>query len=291
MAETNIIEKAEKEIKYIFETIDSINIDDIQTKGVTLRAGNKVLKLQVISDNPVSIEDEIREEFRKKLNEQLGSIKGVVNDKISEMSVFVSNIKSEFDRNEKELKDKMDRARPMPDIEYKHGKQGLSIVKGESRDVISWLVQGVYAPKTVDFKILDKKFVRKLITPVIFQIDTKGSHVSRVSTRMPINLEYFQHYHQSDPDCWGKYKPASSWKTPEDIIRIAREAEAVLENINSISIAKYDPNGLPRFDSVKRHIIDSADKKETNVIRNELKRTGITENMREEDIWMTTDTQ
>lgn len=287
MASEDIKQRAEKEIKYMFETIDSINIDNIQTEGVTLRAGNKVLKLQVVGENPLSIEDEIREEFRKKINTQLTSIKDIINDKISEMSLFVSNIKSEFDRQSRELKDKMQRSRPMPDILYEHAKQGLSIAKGNERDSIVWFVTGIYSPKTLDRKIIDSKLVKKLITPIVIQIMTKGENVTRVSTHTPIKLEHFQHYHQNNPDCWGQWTYPRSWKKPEDIIRIAREAEAVLENINSDSIARYNPPGLPRFETIKRHIIDIADTPAA-ITRKDLRRAGITEDIRsDEDMWST----
>jgi len=286
MAE-DITKKAEKEIKYIYEKVHSVDLDKIETEGVTLRAGNKVMRLSVI-DAGQSIEDEIREEFRALLNKRLLQIMEDVNEKISGMSMFVSNVKNDYDKKERELNKKLDNARVMPEINYDHARNGLSIAKGSSRDSIVWFVRGIYAPKTVDFKPIETKFAQKLITDIIFQIDTVGNKITNLSTHKVIGLDYFSHYHQNNPDCWNKFKWDTTWKRPEDIIKIARDAEAVLENINSSSIAKHSPAKLPHFDTVRNHINTSPSNKKSEKIRKEMLRTGISTDMRvSDDIWQT----
>jgi len=283
----DIAERAERDKNIMFDCLDSVDIDKIQSDGLSIRVGDKVLKLNVVSQTEIPEVFEIKEEFRQKLNEQQRLIKQKINDKINEITEYHHSMRMEYRRKEKELKDILARSCPMPDITYNHAQQGLSVVKGDGADRLIWLVQGVYWPKTIDQKQIDPKFSKKMISNVVFMIETSKEIVTSVSTRKPIGLDYFSHYHQSRPDCWGKWKSQSSWKTPNDIIKIAREAEAVLENINTGSIADQNPRGLPRKSTLGRHIVESKKSQNMGALNQTTRRSGITTDVRREDgeVW------
>lgn len=289
----SIKDRAKKDIDEMFGYLDTIDVDKIKSEGLTIRAGEKVLKFQVISETPIPEITEIREEFRTKLTEQLQKIKEKINTKITETSNFVSGLKREFEKKERELKDRLSRSQPMPDVFKEHAEKGLSLVKGRYKDELMWLVQGIYWPKFVDQKPLEGKFSKKMLTQVIFCINTKNNRVTGVSTRKPVDFGWFSHYHQSTPDCWGNWKHATKYETPEDIIAIAREAEAVLENINLGSIADHNPRGLPRLTTVKRHVLKIDERKnekklDIGILNQNARRAGITGDVRnDDDTWTT----
>lgn len=289
----NIEERAKNDIDEMFGYLDTIDVNNIRTEGLTIRAGEKVLKLEVVSESPIPEVDEIREEFRKKLTEQLQKIKEKINTKITETSNFVSGLKREYERKERELKNRLSKSQPMPDVFMSHAQKGLSLVKGDRKDTMHWLVQGIYWPKQIDGRPLEGKFSKKMLTQIVFCIETKLNTVISVTTRKPIDMSYFNHYHQSSPDCWGNWKHPSRFETPEDIINIAREAEVVLENINTGSIADHNPRGLPRLTTVKRHILkgdDAKDEKKLDfgILNQTARRSGITGTVRnDDDMWST----
>jgi hypothetical protein len=115
-----------------------------------------------------------------------------------------------------------------------------------------------------------------MISSIIFMITTEDKKVKGVSTRKPVGLDYFEHYHQSKPDCWGKWSPKRDFNGPDDIIKIAKEAEAVLENINPRSLADRSPLALPRFATLERHLLNKAPEKVEISLNQEDIRSGMT---------------
>jgi hypothetical protein len=279
----NLKKVSEDKLKEMFSYIDNVNIENLKTDGMTIRIGNQIVKLTATKIENISIEDEIREEFRIKLSEKLNEIKVKLNDKIIELVDFTNRIKEEADRKEREIEERLRTSCMMPDINIRHAKQGLSCVKGERKDEIIWLVQGIYWPKTVgdgtNWKKIEPAYAKKMISSIIFMIVTEGKKVKGVSTRKPVGLDYFEHYHQSKPDCWGKWSPKRDFKGPDDIIKIAKEAEAVLENINPRSLADRSPLALPRFATLERHLLNKpTEKPEVTILNQEDIRSGIRPN-------------
>ena len=252
----DVRKKAEEDIKYMFELLDSVDADDVKLDELTVRAGGKLLKFELVSNEALPIEDEIREELKQKMTSKLQSIKTHINSKITEMSSFVTEIRRSYEQKEKELDKKLKNAKIMPEVKYIHAQRGLSVVQGNGKDEYIWFVQAVYWPKFVNKQKIKRDYQKKLITPITIVIETNGSNVTRVSTRQPMGLEYFEHYHQSHPDCWGSWSYPREWRTPEDILQIAGQAQAVLETINTGSIANQTPRGLPRKATVMRHLED-----------------------------------
>lgn len=278
--------RAERSLRDMEQIIDGVSVEDIRANGMTIRMGGKLVKLEVASVETPSIEDEIRDELRGQLRQRLEMIKNSLNAKITEMVSFTSSIRAEFERKERQYKDKLRSVRAMPDVSMDHAQKGLSVVKGRNMDSLIWLVQGIYWPKFVDFKPIEPKYAKKLLTHIIIMIETSGENVTRVSTRKTIGLDYFEHYHQSSPDCWGKWKWKSRWGgNPNEIIDIAREAEAVLENVNTGSVANRTPRGLPRLDTLRRHVTNKSagSPQSVNILNQAARRVGIGAGLRDRD--------
>ena len=186
--------RAQEALKNMFIDIDSVNIDNIKLDGITVRSGNKLIKLEVVHETPIEIEDEIREEYRLKLRGKLQEIKTRLTDKINDVVQMTSRIRREAESKESELKEKLRRIKSMPEITWSQAKQGVSIVQGETRDEICYLINGIYYPKFVNDKPIDPIYAKKLITPIIFFFRTVNNRITEFSTRKPQNLEYFPHY-------------------------------------------------------------------------------------------------
>lgn len=287
---SRISEKAEETLSYVYDKIDSLDVDSLKSDGLTIRAGNKVLKFLLESESELQIEDEIRAELRDKLADRLSLIKTEVAKKITEMSEVTERYKREYEKKETELRRRIDRTKMMPDVFYEHARRGLSVVQGGRKDELIWLVQGIYWPKFYDMKPIETKFSKRMLTNVTFMVETERNRINKVSTRKTLGLDYFDHYHQSQPDCWGQWKYVGrKWETPEDIIAVAKEAEAVLENINSRSIANHNPRGLPRDNTIQRHIVKDSEKIDLSKQINQMAtRTGIGRDIIDGgDVWTT----
>lgn len=286
MASESVEEKLES-FKSILNYLDEADVDKIKTDGMTLRVGGKMLHFSSVDENPITVEEEIRNELKEKLNSQQVIIKNKINNKISEMVSYFNEIKREYQRKEIEMERKLNDTTLMPNVQWNHAERGLSVIKGSGRDKLIWLCQGIYWPKYVDKKPIEKKYSKRLISNVIFLVETKGTHVLDVSTRQPIGLDYFDHYHQSKPDCWGYWKFEKKWNTPDDIIKISKEAEAVLENVNTGSIANSSPRGLPKKNTLLKHLSKSNEEDFLGNLNQQVRRSGITEDNRtnDMDVW------
>lgn len=245
--------------KSMITTVDTLKLDDdFTSKTVSLRLGNKVYDL-VVSDKNIEVnEDEIREEFEARLTEKRLKIKDSIKSKMAEVSALVSSIQDEYDRKERILKDTLSKSAPMPNVTWEHAKRGLTIVKGGGRGEILFLIKRTYNPKYFDHKNIEPLYVKKLMTNIYIKVSTRDDQILGVSSHYMNTLEYFDHYHQARPDCWGSWKYPSHYKTIEDIIKIADDAIAVMENINPMSIAHRSPSLLPRLETIRRHVLTEA---------------------------------
>lgn len=248
--------RAERDVKYMFAQLDSIDANKIQLDGVTLRIGNKVMKLVHQEDIPGTTEEEVREEFRVKLAEKLEIIKKNINDKIYQMSDFVNTLRREYESKEAALERKMRDSHIMPEISRQHAERGLSVVRGNRANEYVWIYQGFYWPKTVNKQAIEPAYVKKMMSNILIVVKTKGKFITDVTTRKLQDFEFFQHYHQANPDCWGKWHWPEVWDgTADMMIHVAQEAQIVLENINTGSIENRTPRGLPRQETLMRHLL------------------------------------
>ena len=260
--------------------IDNFNIDSIKSNGISVRSGNQVFKFTLSEQTDISShEDEIKSELKDKIKQRLEMLKSHINEKMTEMMGYVDVLKSEVRRKEQEYKDLIANTSPMPEITFEDSQRGgISVVKGNYGGLI-YLVQGVYWPKFVDRKPIDPKYAKRLASNIVILIKVNSSQrIEEVSTRKPIGLEYFDHYHQQNADCWGDWQWSNERVTNiDEIIMVARKAESVLENVNTGSIATQSPRGLPRLNTLKRHVIEQDEASEVNIgsLSQNLRRAGI----------------
>lgn len=251
----------------MIEVLESISIEDIKTEGLSLNFGGKTFRfkdLDIVEEK--SLEEKIRGEFRGKLNTQQQRIRDKINTKINQLLTMHQQKQNELDRKERQLQDKYNNAAMMPDITYTHAKKGLMVVKNEgSHDELLWLFRGKYQCKYFKKtrarkpKSIAADLRRRLVKDIVLRIRTKGKQIVEVSTHNPdANMTAFWHYHKmsSESDCWGQWNHPERYDSPDDIIYCAKDALAVLETINEGSVAKDNPRGLPRLETVKNHLSD-----------------------------------
>ena len=92
---TDLSERAQRALNEMFSIVDTVDVDQIKTDGFTIRSGNRLLKMTVALEEELSIEDEIKEEYRLKLRDRMQEIKNRLNARISEMVEMTSRIKAE----------------------------------------------------------------------------------------------------------------------------------------------------------------------------------------------------
>lgn len=289
--EDEVAEKKEEMVKLL----ESISLGDIESAGLSLSFAGKTFQfkdLQVIEED--DLEEKMRAEFRDKLNQQQQRIREKINTKVNQLLTMHQQKQNELERKERSLAAKYSNAAMMPDITYDHAKKGLMVVRNPGKnDELLWLFRGRYQCKfflksrAKKAKAIDKTLRRRLVKDIIIRIKTRGTQVVQVSTHNPdAEMTPFWHYHKmsSTSDCWGTWKNASSWSDPNDIIHIAKDALAVLETINEGSVAKDNPNGLPRLDTVRDHL-----KTITKTMTKEFKDAiGADDTIEEADVWSTT---
>lgn len=263
--------------KEMLDMLESITIDDLKSDGISLSFGGKSFKfteLEIIQNE--NLEDKIKKEYRAKLNEQQQRIRKKINTKINELYLMHQQKQQELDRKEKQLKLKYQNSAMMPEITEKHLLKGLSVVKGRNNDEITWIYRGIYNPRFVlvvsnqDYrsrktkKPIPSRLVNRMKREILIIIKTKKDKVTGVQTKKikkdnPHNTELpsFSHYHQtSSGDCWGSWTYPDGWSSPDDIMKMAKDAEAVLETINHGSIATRAPAALPKLGTLLNAVED-----------------------------------
>ena len=286
----------EQRHKEMLDDLESISIEDLQSSGVSLSFGGKTFKfsdLEIIRDE--TLEDKLKKEYREKLNEQQQRIRKKINAKINQLLLMHQQKQQELDRKELALKSKYQKAAMMPDITEKHMLKGLSVVKGAANDESIWIYRATYNPRFIlvvntsrlhskkEKKPIPARLVNRMKKDILIIIKTKKEKITSVDTKQNKNsvnglfsLPSFSHYHQtSSGDCWGTWTYPNSWIRTDDILLVAKDAEAVLEVINQGSIAKKGPTGLPRLQTLLDAVDDVDD----------ILPTTASENADDEDVW------
>jgi hypothetical protein len=280
----NFEDKRKETLESIESSLGSITLDDIKSEGVTVRFGNKIVKMSVVGEYDESnIENEIREELKKKLQKRLLEVSSVVNKKLNDMSEYFFTLKSELEIKNKELERKMESKNLMPDITLGHLYGGLSLAKGEDGSLF-WVFQSVYWPKYIDNDyVIEPSYSKRLMNHILIVIETRKNKVLNVKLRTPIGFHEFEHYHTN---CWGNWKFKNEWETPDDIIAIAKEAEVVLETINTGSLASRSPNGLMRIETLRKHsFLRSKENTEEYKATKKMENIGVTDNFARDGLW------
>lgn len=259
--------EVEKRHKEMIDDLQSISVDDLKSEGLQLTIGGRTYKftdLEVVENE--GLEDKLRKEFKEKLNSQQQRIRDKINQKINQLLVMHQQKQQEMDRKEQQMKRKYAEAAMMPEISETHFGKGLSVIKGSSNDKLVWIYQGVYNPLFISMmdgdsysrkrkkKRIPSRLVDRLKRPVFIFVNTRGNKVTSILTKMRLNngsFTSFPHYHQTGSnDCWGNWTYNSNWSSADDILKLAKDAEAVLETINYSSIASRGPSGMPRIQTI-----------------------------------------
>jgi hypothetical protein len=290
-----------KRHEQLINELDSINVDDLKSEGLRISLGGKTFTfkdVEVVADE--SVEDRIRNEFRDKLNTQQQRIREKINAKINQLLVMHQQKQRELDRKEEQMKKKFAETAKMPDLDESFIGRGLSVVKGRSNNSLVWIYRGEFNPRFIIHypnnsvsdrnkvkKPIPKRLVNKMKQPMLILVRTKDSNVRSVATRTIKGNNPFPHYHQqTTQDCWGNWNHPNSWRTPNDILQIAKTAESILETINQGSLAERNPTGLPRIDTIIK-AIDDVDPVDEEIIKatsgRDLRRRN--DDSADEDIW------
>ena len=270
--------------KEMVDLLESISVDDLKAEGLSINFGGKTFRfsdVEIVNDE--TIEEKLRKEFKEKLNTQQQRIREKINAKVNQLMVMHQNKQQELDRKEAQLKRKYSTAAMMPEINESHMLKGLSVVKGSTNDELTWIYRGIYNPRFLVItegyrsrktrKAIPARLVNRMRREILIIVKTKGKQVTSVKTKQSANngartLPAFDHYHQTGTnDCWGSWRHANSWDTPDDILKIAKDAEAVLETINHGSIANRGPSGLPRLATLVKNCEDAEEVQATTVER------------------------
>lgn len=276
----------------MIKDLESINVDNLKTQGVTLSFGGKTFKFTDLEvTNNDDVEEKIRTEFKGKLNEQQQRIRDKINSKINQLLLMHQNKQQEMERKERRLKKKFEEAALMPEINTKHMIKGLSVFKGRSNEELLWVYRATYNPRFIIVSGTDNKLrkpiparlVTRMKQSMFIVINTKHKRVTSVLTKKSDSMGRlidFPHYHQQGGgDCWGTWHHPREWTTADDILRVAKEAEAILETVNHGSIASREPAGLPRSQTLLKSVENVPALSEASTIERE---DGNTE---EDDVW------
>lgn len=275
MSNKDVFSTFDKEVKKRHEEmvndISSINIDNLKTEGVRIVIGGKTFEFTdlKVTENE-DLEEKIRTEFRKKINNQQKIIREKINAKINQLLILHQTKQQEFDRKEEELIKKYSDASLMPNLDKRHFIKGLSVVKGSRNDELIWLYKALYNPKTIILyndhsekkrKRIPTRLINRLKKDIIISIKTRKNEVYSINTDYINNnndMRTFSHYHQTGGgDCWGSWKYKRKYKSPDDILKLAMEAEAILGTINKGSLATRNPDGLPRIETITKSVENS----------------------------------
>ncbi len=243
----SINEKMDEKIK-LFENFD---FGEIELKDAMLRIGTHFFKMQIVENKEItSFKTEIENDLKSKLREKLKELRTFIDKNMIEYASVVNTIKSEYERKEAILTEKLANANPMPNITQSQLEKGLSVIPLNRG--IGWIVRRTYWPKLVDRKPIKIKLQQKMIKNVLVVIRTEGTTVKDITIKRVSDFGVFEHYHRN---CWGDWH----WQNKkvnngDDAITIANEAMAILENINTMSLAEHNPHGLPAISTVRRNL-------------------------------------
>lgn len=235
--------------------------NEIKTKGISLRVGNKIVKFAHLEDELITLEDEIVKDYHKAYQQKIDFLNTELKQQSDEYKFMYDKKMKEINNLKHELSEQLRNSNLMPDITYEHFQQGLSITKNHpdySGPNIVWAYQGNYHVKYLNRDRIDPAYsIKKLNKPVIIEIVSSGFNILSVKV-LNIDKTKFIHYHSFShgADCWGNWLYGSiEAKTPDDIITIAKKSLDVLSVLNEMSIANRTPRGLPRLPTIRKNLL------------------------------------
>jgi hypothetical protein len=246
------------------ETIGTTDVESIKADGITVRTGNRVIRMQVVEDTTIP-EDDIKKELEEKFREELVRMRDSFETYKSSMKETLAMHRGRFKEKEALLQVELSRINKLPNINDSHADQGLSVVNNNNtRDGgLVWYFKCVYNPKYVNGTQIDPAWAKRIMTPVTIVMKTNSENqVTQVKIVKIIGHQKFMHYHSmsQSSDCWGDWRVSGKVvETPEDAIKVFKDALMVLETINEFSLGDRTPTGLSKFDTIKKHLVQDGE--------------------------------
>lgn len=263
--------------------------DILKEEGVSVRVGNRIMKMTVTSEE-ILPEEELKAEYEKKLKIAIQDIK----DKAEEEKAQFLHAFREYENDVKKRKDEVDKLlsakRIMPVLTEEDFNKGLA-VSTYGASGYCWYYRCVYAPRYINEKEISPAYAKKLITPIMIHIYCdKNFNTTKIEVNKIIGGKFI-HYHGSrNWDCWGNFEHSNKKaKDASEALKIAQDALSVLETINEFSLLERSPKGLPRFATLKKYLLkdDEVKKDEEVKLSRENERMGLTTNANDnlENVW------
>lgn len=256
--------EAEKTKEDLFNILDGFessdekkDLEQIFKNGFSLRVGDREVNFNISDVKSLPVDD-LKEEVKQEYRGKLQKIKEVIDQKFSTLSESYESIKEKLEDEYNRVKSENDKF-VMPDVNYEHGKKGLSVIRGDEPDSLIWLQRGIYKVTHYGDYRIEKEMVERTATPAVMEITTKGNTVTKVKIKKWANLRNMHHYHSIDGgavDCWGDWNYNVEWENATDIMDIGKHAFKILMSINPDSIGNHAPVGLPTTDEIKLACID-----------------------------------
>jgi len=243
------------------EMLELSSLNDIKATGISIRVGGQIVKFVASEEKDITVEEEIRNDFRQQYREEVAKLKDRYESLHTAANKQIREKNQELKNRERELKKKEKETVVLPPISFEHIKKGLSVaVNPDSYSGgYAWSYICVYAPKQVNNKPIEPTFAKKLMTPIrIFVYTDTSWKITEVRLVKLINCDKFEHYHSmgSGRDCWGNNRYSGIIvDTPEKALEFVKEIQMVMETINRLSIGSRAPRGLPRLATLEKHLL------------------------------------
>jgi hypothetical protein len=241
------------------------DLSNIQSEGITIRSGSKILKFRVTEETALPDDVAYRKELEAKFSQAHNVLKSELEEYKNQMKVSLDKEKQKLAQSQAELDRRINAVSVLPALTESHLNLGLSvaITDGSSRNNrnggLVWSFKTVYAPKMVGNRRIEPDYAKRLVTPVVIVVRTdKDSKVHSVVVNQYIGNNKFHHYHSmsNSSDCWGQFHYSGKViNNPNDMITFCREAAFLLEVINDMSIGTRNPRGLSRFETLSKHLL------------------------------------
>lgn len=274
------------------------DISGIQADGISIRSGNKVIRLQVTEEVVIDDADAIKQELEAKFEESYNKLVSEFDQYRDQMKSTLSREKTKYREKKADLERQLSESRTLPALTRKHLHQGLSVALHGEQGLV-WAYKTVYAPMFVGNRRIDPSFAKRLVTPVSIEAYVNGSgKIYDLIVRQILGNKKFYHYHSmsSSSDCWGNFEYSGKRiPNPDDMLKFLQEASYLLETINDMSIGTSNPRGLSRLATLEKHLLAPEDRPENDRTRSSTNsrntRAGVdieAQNQRvEEEVWST----
>jgi hypothetical protein len=248
--------------KTVEDVFSDQDITNIQADGISIRSGNKIIRLQVTEEVVIDDTDTIRKELEDKFKERFSFLTSEFDNYKEQMQYSLREEKNKLEHKQNELDRRMNEVSVLPALTRQHLHTGLSVAIND-RGGLVWSYKTVYAPKFVGKRRIDPTFAKRLVTPIAVEVWTnQKNQITKLIVRQILGNKKFHHYHSmsQSSDCWGSFRfDGKNITTPDEMVTFCQEVSLLLETINDMSIGTNNPRGLSRLATVEKHLLKAED--------------------------------